>query len=174
MTEQPNASSGNVQLPVSASGEAERPAETNLARVEEVLLTKLTSVSFSGPLPPPELLKAYDAVVPGAAKDMHELALTISRHKIELDRLAATASADGRRAEYDKFKRGQWMAFLLAAILIVSGTVCILKGHDGAGATIITTCLASLVLAFLWGKQSERKKAIRTAGKNREELEKER
>lgn len=118
--------------------------------------------AFSGPLPPPDILKAYEGVVPGAAKDMHELALERARRAMATEEKAAEAKIEDQRAVRAQFRRGQWLAFILALALISWGSACVLNGHDWAGATIVTTTLVSLVLAFLWGKRSDSRQKERT------------
>jgi len=108
---------------------------------------------FSGPLPPPVILEQYERLVPGAAKDMHELALAKARHHMEMDRTAMGAQTQDLQAERAQFKRGQDRAFMLALVLIGCGTACILTGHDTAGAGIIVGTLVALVLAFIWGRR---------------------
>jgi uncharacterized membrane protein len=61
------------------------PAESldaNLARTtdeEKMAIRYLKAMSsFSGPLPPPEILKAYDLVKPGLAGEIFEMAKTIT------------------------------------------------------------------------------------------------
>ena len=109
---------------------------------------------FTGPLPPPMILESYVRLVPGLAKEMHELTIAKARHEMEVEKIAAQAKIEDRSAERNQFRRGQWLAFVLALTLIICGTACILMSHDWAGATIITGTLASLVLAFMWGKRS--------------------
>lgn len=52
--------------------------------------------SFSGPLPPPETLKAYDITEPGLAKKIFDLAERQAAHRMELEK--AVVFGDGRRS----------------------------------------------------------------------------
>jgi uncharacterized membrane protein len=111
-------------------------------------------MEFSGPLPPPGMLKQYDVVVPGAAKDIHDGALQRARHVMDLERLWVEGTLADRRTAREQFRRSQWLAFGLAALLICFGGAAILAGHDWAGATIITGTVVSMILALVWGKRS--------------------
>jgi uncharacterized membrane protein len=111
-------------------------------------------MQFSGPLPPPQVLKAYDAIIPGAAKEMHGLALAKARHDMEMERDAMRAQTQEEQAARAQFKRGQYLAFLLALVLIGCGSAGIYTHHDWAGAAMVVGTLAALVLAFLWGRKA--------------------
>lgn len=111
-------------------------------------------MAFSGPLPPPAALEAYDRLVPGAAKQMHEVAVQQARHAMRMEELALEASIADRKAQLALFSRGQILTFLLTLVVIAVGAAAILTGYDAAGATVITGTVASLVLAFLWGRRA--------------------
>ncbi|HUT36699.1 MAG TPA: DUF2335 domain-containing protein [Planctomycetota bacterium] len=108
----------------------------------------------AGPLPPPQILQAYNAIIPGAAKEMHDLVIAKARHDMEMERNAMGAQAQDQQAARAQFKRGQYLTFLLALAVIGWGGTCVLKSHDWAGATIIVGTLAGLVLAFLRGRKA--------------------
>ena len=93
----------------------------------------------------------------------------MARHKIDIEKIEAQAALEDQRAERLQFKRGQWLAFALSMALILCGTGSILKGHDWAGAAIITGTLASLVFAFLWGKRAGEEETRRGEEENPEE-----
>ncbi|MBM4031486.1 MAG: DUF2335 domain-containing protein [Planctomycetes bacterium] len=136
------AEGGGGETPVESLGEAGRSE----------LLARVTQF-FSGPLPPPMILQAYDRLVPGAAKEMHEPALARARHHMDMDRKALDAQAQDQQAARTQFRRGQNYAFVLSLFLIACGTAIIVLGHDEAGAGIIVANLVGLVLAFIWGRK---------------------
>lgn len=57
----------------------ENPNEENRVVVHQ-------STSFSGPLPPPEILRRFDEVVPGAAERIIKMAEEQSGHRRELEK----------------------------------------------------------------------------------------
>lgn len=88
------------------------PGVTSPRRIRETAVA--VSVGWSGPLPPPELLRQYDEVVPGLANQIAEQA------RIEPGRLHEL-NEDALKAATEYGRRGQWMGFLvLMAILGVS------------------------------------------------------
>ena len=52
-----------------------------------------TSLSWSGPLPPPKVLEAYDRLVPGAAERIMKMAEQQSEHRRGLEKTVVEAGA---------------------------------------------------------------------------------
>lgn len=53
--------------------------------------------------------------------------------------------------------RGQHYGLTIGCLGLLSGTVCILKGHDWAGAVVGGGAVVSLVTAFVYGRSMESK-----------------
>jgi uncharacterized membrane protein len=104
---------------------------------------------FSSPLPPPEILKAYDLVSPGLAQAIVDHAMRQGNHRMALEK--TVIEGDNRRAS-----RGQILGFILGLLCIASGTTMVLTGHDTAGAGVIVTGATSLVGTFIYGTNSRR------------------
>lgn len=54
------------------------------------------ATTFSGPIPPPELLKQYDEIIPNGANRIITMAENQSAHRIELEKIVIRG--DSRRA----------------------------------------------------------------------------
>src|SRR5215208_3013591 len=94
---------------------------------------------FEGPLPPPEFIREYNSLVPGAAERILVMAEKQLAHRLQLEKKdleADTADAVSARAEA---RRGQWLGFAIAALTIIGGCTLVAAGHDAAGATIVTS-----------------------------------
>lgn len=103
--------------------------------------------SFSGPLPPPEVLKKFDEVVPGAAERIIKMAEGQFAHRTELEK--KVINSDIARSKY-----GQVLGFIIAIVgLFVSATVSI-YGNAITGGIIGVGTLASLVGVFMYGFRS--------------------
>ncbi len=115
--------------------------------------------SFSGPLPPPESLKAYDIVEPGLAKRIFNLAEKQAEHRMELER--AVIFGDGQRSW-----AGLVLGFIIACLFLGSSTYIIVSGHDLAGGLLAGGGLVSLVSVFIYGtnvrsqERAEKRKAL--------------
>ena len=69
-----------------------------------VINTGFTAESYSGPLPPPVLLRGYDEIVENGAERIFRMAEQQAAHRQELERMLL--GGQDRRAS-----RGQWLGF---------------------------------------------------------------
>jgi uncharacterized membrane protein len=118
----------------------------------------IESRSSSGPIPSPQILKAYDLIEPGLAKDIVEMAKAQSEHRMKLE--SKVINGDGRRAW-----GGLIFGFVISCVALGGGIYLIDRGHDTSGAIIATGSLASLVSVFVYGsnnRRAERKEKIET------------
>jgi len=115
-------------------------------------------MSFSGPLPPPEVLIAYDEAVPGAAKKIIAMADRQAKHRQSLE--TAVINSDIRQSRW-----GLWAGLGVSLTAILFGSVLIYFGHDVAGATVAGLPTASLVGVFVHGTRSRRQELAEKAEK---------
>lgn len=108
-----------------------------------------TTTAFSGPIPPPSILKEYDEVVPGAAARILEMAEAQGRHRIDLE---------SRVVKSDIWKSyfGLVFAFVVSISFLACGTWLVYTDHDWAGATIATASLVGLAGTFIYGTRARR------------------
>ena len=106
--------------------------------------------TYSGPIPPPEILAKYDQLIPGSAAKIIEMAHKQSEHRMDLERKVVLGEL--RRAN-----AGLWCAALVSLSILAGGVVCILRGHDTAGAAIVAIDMAAVITAFLVGTVQRRK-----------------
>lgn len=105
--------------------------------------------SFSGPTPPPEVLQGYEQLVPGSAARLLQQAERQTDHRINLERMVTTS--DVRRSW-----AGLICGFVLCSSCIGGGILCVLQGHDVAGAGIATAAVVGLAGAFIYGTASRK------------------
>lgn len=67
--------------------------------------------SFSGPIPPPSVLKQYEEMQPGSADRILKMAEMQAEHRMELEKKAIGG-------QVDQSKRGQVFGFILALVCI--------------------------------------------------------
>ncbi len=102
---------------------------------------------YSGPLPPPEVLKRFDEIVPGSAERIITMAEEQSIHRKNLEKQVIYS-------DISRSKWGQILGFVIAIVgLGVSGVVAI-YGNAIAGSIIGVGTLASLVSVFMYGSKS--------------------
>lgn len=67
--------------------------------------------SFSGPIPPQEVLARYEEKFPGFGERILAMAEREAAHRHELDKRNADVGAADILAARSETRRGQWMAF---------------------------------------------------------------
>ncbi|MEK7208567.1 MAG: DUF2335 domain-containing protein [Patescibacteria group bacterium] len=113
--------------------------------------------SFSGPLPPPEVLKRFDEVVPGSAERIIKMAEGQFTHRTELERKVIAS-------DIARSKLGQILGFVIAIVGLICSVIISMYGNQIAGTILGVGTLASLVSVFMYGsrvrKEERERKAI--------------
>ncbi len=91
---------------------------------------------FAGPMPPPEILAGYDALIPGAAREILDMTKTEQRHRHAMERLTVLYPYLGLAAGF------------VALLLCVGGAVFLaLEGEARIAALLLG---APLIVAIGW------------------------
>lgn len=106
--------------------------------------------SFSGPLPPPEILGEYNKTLQKGAERIMKMAEHQSGHRIELEKHAI-------KEELKQSGRGQIFGFILAIIGMAIAFGLALLGHDTVAGIFGTTTIVGLVTIFVIGKKRQNK-----------------
>ncbi len=106
--------------------------------------------SFSGPLPPPEILGAYNEILQNGAERIMKMAEHQSGHRIELEKHAI-------KEELKQSGRGQVFGFILAIIGMAIAFGLAFLGHDTVAGIFGTTTIVGLVTIFVIGKKRQSK-----------------
>lgn len=116
-----------------------------------------TAESFSGPLPPPNVLREYNSILPGLANRIVAMAEAQSSHRQRLEQVVI--NSDCRRSW------GGLVSGLIVALFgLAASAYVISQGHDWAGVAIGGATLASMVGSFLWGTHSRKAERLQKAG----------
>lgn len=107
-----NDSQSELIKPDSEQGKAFRP----------VMMTQ----SFSGPLPPPAALEAYEKIHKGAADRIICMAEKQAEHRQSLEKTVIGTIARNERI-------GMWFALFLTTVLMIIGGILLFLGRDTAG-----------------------------------------
>lgn len=106
-----------------------------------VLEAAIIAGQFSGPLPPPGILKAYDEILEGGADRIFEQWERETAHRHALEERAVDAYFAG-------LTRAQWMAFIVILVIGVGGLVIVALGHPLVGLAGFFLALATVVASF--------------------------
>lgn len=115
-----------------------------------IALHMRSEIHHSGPIPDPETLKRYDAIIPNGAERIMIMAEEQSRHRRALEAQVVSEQTASS-------KRGQIFAAFLATLLIAAGTWAFATDHDEVSATIFGITVVGLVTVFIVGKKQEKK-----------------
>lgn len=110
-----------------------------------VRVTSAFSRSFSGPLPPPEILQRYDEIETGFANRIVTLAEKEQSHRHDTE---GTALASSIASE----KRGQYLAFILCAMIVIGSIYLIADGAAISGLLLAGSTLTGLAYIFISGR----------------------
>jgi len=107
----------------------------------------LIGVFYRGPLPPPEMLRAYDEIVPGAAERILTQFERQSEHRREIERKIVSNIA-----------RRDMGSMVLAGLLVVAvsflGHHMVSQGQSLLALGTVVTSVASVLIAFFAGKKA--------------------
>jgi uncharacterized membrane protein len=122
------------------------PAKPN-REIEEEL--RIQAMRFSGPLPHPDTLREYDALVPGAARDIIQSFVKEGDQRRALQERETAMCELWARDDIKLQKRGQVFGFILGLIGIGGGLVAGVMGASATGAIVGGGSLAAIIIAFL-------------------------
>ena len=126
------------------------PNPQNQKRPSHQQLQMTQSFSFSGPLPPPQLLKQYNDVVPNGAERLMAMAERQQNHRQELERTVIEGNVESE-------SRGQWMGLFISIAVIGAGTYLAAIGRQITGGILVGVDVVALASVFVVGKQKQQK-----------------
>lgn len=106
----------------------------------------LLRYTYSGPLPPPELLAQYDEIVPGAARQIIDSFHDQTAHRISIEKNVIDA-------DVWKSKLGLVAGFVIALVGLVIAWDLGRNGHEWAAAVIAGGTLASIVGSLVYATE---------------------
>ncbi len=134
------APSGEVEAPELVDGHPVRPEISHL--VHEMM------VGWAGPMPPPNAVREYEDILPGAAERILSMAEMQVAHRHDLERRTTQSMI---RVE----ERGQWIGAGIAVLAILVGGFLIATDHDGWGFATVLTAVATLLASAIFGRRKQ-------------------
>ncbi len=123
--------------------EAERPPGRIIAVIRQEVRRELRF--FSGPLPPPDVLREYNEIVPGSAERILQMAEREQSHRHG----AETRDGEGGLT---LAKRGQLVGAVLAFMATTGGMALLALGRNISGFAIIASTVAIFGAAFIYDR----------------------
>jgi uncharacterized membrane protein len=147
MSDEPKAPDPATPPPGSSVEIANPPPASSESQVVSYLKAEISTIS--GPLPPPELLKRYQAIIPNAPERFLAMVEEEGRHRRQLEKKRQDATIEDERAARQQIRRGQYCALALGIIGIVGGTISAALGSPLAASIIGGGGIAAIILAFM-------------------------
>ncbi|RPH33516.1 MAG: DUF2335 domain-containing protein [Bacteroidales bacterium] len=103
-----------------------------------------------GPLPTPETLREYSALIPNGAERIMAMAEKQQDHRISLEKKVISG-------QMSQSYIGQFLAFFIGIAALASATYCSINDHELTGIFLGVGGLTGLVTAFIQGKRRQNK-----------------
>ena len=152
--EQKDRSKTNV--PAGASGtepaqERDGGVETGASKAptQGVRSAAMRAEFFSGPIPPPELLREYNKLIPNGAERILAMAERQEAHRHELEKAIV-------RAEIQQGRLGLILGFVVVMTMGIGGMLLIWHGDNVNGLAIVLSSLVGLVGSFVYSAKRKR------------------
>ncbi|HGW2956440.1 TPA: DUF2335 domain-containing protein [Raoultella ornithinolytica] len=100
---------------------------------------------FSGPIPPPSMLREYNEIVRDGAERIMARSEKEQAHRHDMQSKSILGNIS-------KDKRGQWMAFTITIAILIIATIFAWKGNTVFAGTLITIDLIGLASVFIMGR----------------------
>lgn len=118
---------------------------------KDLIVHRATRVSktYSGPIPPPDMLQEYDLALPGTADRIISMAERQQHHRFAMDK--ATLRAETRRS-----MTGLVCGFFVAIAAYATAVAAFLTGNALIGGITATGYTAAIVSVFVLGSREQR------------------
>lgn len=136
--------------------------------VKREVVAEIRKSEFSGPIPPPSIIKGYEEVLPGAADRILSMAEEQAKHRQAMERkIVNTESRDSLLGILFAFSLG--IGCIVAAIIVV----IMVPQNSGAiaGSVFGVAGIGSIIATFIRG--TRRSSSNDKAGKNKQQRESE-
>ena len=130
-------------------------------RIETRVVMAMESRHHSGPLPPPELLEAYNQVMPGLGaiivQQMQDANLRANKeqdHRHSMQARSISISENFSRAEIKTTRIGQIAAILLVILLLAIAVFLIVNKYSTEGFTTLAVTMAGIIASQVLHKRA--------------------
>ena len=118
--------------------------------LKQLVKQEVKTISFSGPVPPPDMLEKYEKIVPGSGKIIFEQFVKQTNHRHQMETKVTESNIKNET-------RGQWMGFIIFMIGVGGGIALLWKGVNIAGYISLFGSLAAIIGMFVTRKSKVKK-----------------
>ncbi len=132
-------------------GDVVGQTDSDDAASSDVTVVRATAETYSGPLPQPQAMNAYEDALPGAADRI----LTMAEQKAEQQRRMEQGTLDLAELEihsaYQQSFLGLVLGAVVAVVIVAGGAYMASLGHAEAGAGVIGGTIVGMAATFVYG-----------------------
>jgi uncharacterized membrane protein len=114
--------------------------------------TRILAASFTGPLPPPALLRDYDDACPGSAERILKMAEAQAAHRQALEKTLVGAGVEEMRKGFFEARIGQLCALIISLAFLGVGGYVIIHGQSIPGSVLGALGISSIAVTFIKGR----------------------
>lgn len=130
------------------------PTEQKTQQISQII--RISRESFSGPIPHPKIAKEYQELIPDAPERIFTMAEKEQQHRIEVENEMLAQNKKNITNSKNANLISQIFAFILILILIGTGILLTLLGHQIVGTTIFGSTILGVAGVFVTGKWFQR------------------
>lgn len=138
-----------VQIPINVTEVLESLPEEKRKVIVGALCAVEESSTFRGPLPPPDILKGYEVILPGSFERILKMAEKQQEHRMSIEKTIVD-----RRTRQSG--RGQIFGAILALLFGAGAVFLGYFGHDILAGVISTTTIIGLATIFVLSKKPDK------------------
>ena len=152
---------GLAKIPISPELLKAIPEEKREELIQQISEYSLLVEHFSGPLPPPKIIKEYQQAVPGSGEIIFNSFAQQQKHRMEMEKQSQQNTAEMERYLLTTFiqreRLGMWLGFVLALVMLTGSFAVILSGFSAAGLISVFGSVISIAGAFAYHRYSSHK-----------------
>lgn len=135
----------NADIPISVNDFINSLPADKREKAAQVIIGIAESRSFQGPIPAPEDFREYEAVLPGASREILDMAKTQQSHRTGIENKIVDHEIKHEDA-------GQLYGFILGLVCIVGSLVASYMGNETLSYVLATTTLLGAIGVFVLKK----------------------
>jgi len=113
-------------------------------------------ITYSSPLPPPEVLVQYEKAQPGLVKKIIEMTEAQGNHRRELETKKLESDIKHQKRRDCEAKIGQFCALTIAISSIIGGAITAIYGYEWAGSVIGVSGIGGIIYTFIHGRTEKK------------------
>ena len=122
----------------------------------EVVMRQSTEIS-QGPLPPPRILKEYDSIIKNGAERIMAMAEKEQEARLLERKLNGESNRRLMERKLDYFKRGQWMALVVAAVMLGVAILFAFCGFEALSIITLSSTIVGVTALFVYSNKQQKK-----------------